>query len=173
MWDFRIAARPDRRDDTVKTTIGRVVDDPTPFIIFVNFLDASVKFSFRFETVSFPEFSDLGDDLLTVGVATAPFDAGVEAVHYRVNLQARGIVDSLVELISFQFDRRREEKAKTYAPNPTKLFARTSLENLDIEAMANTVRSSRNTCQSCANDSNFRSTKLCAGLRGVGSKKLI
>ena len=86
MGNFRIAARPDRRDDTVKTTIGRVVDNPAPFIILIHFFDPSVKFSLRFEAIALPELGDLGDDLFTVGVAAAPLHAGVEAVHYGVDL---------------------------------------------------------------------------------------
>jgi hypothetical protein len=59
-----------------------------------------------------------------------------------------------------------------YTPNSTQLFPWTSLENLDIEAMAHAMGSSSHTSQSRPNHGNFGSTKLCTWFRRVRGKKL-
>jgi hypothetical protein len=43
----------------------------------------------------FPEFGDLRDDLLSVGVSAGPFDRGVESIHNRVDLKSGSVVHSL------------------------------------------------------------------------------
>ena len=48
-----------------------------------------------------------------------------------------------------------DRRGGTYTPNPTQTFLLgTGLEDLHIEAMANTMRSRRDSCQTGSNDSN-------------------
>jgi len=83
-------------DDAVVAAEGRVIDDPAALVIFVDFLNWRVEVRFGFETIAFPERSYLGDDLLLVGVAACPPDGGVEPVHDAVDLEAGGVVYSLL-----------------------------------------------------------------------------
>jgi len=62
-----------------------------------------VEFGFRFEAVPFPELGDLGDDLLAVGVPSAPSDRGMETVHYGVDLETGGVVNSLIVRLVFDY----------------------------------------------------------------------
>ena len=61
----------------------------------------------------------------------------------------------------------------TYAPDTSQVFPRTCLEDLHIESMPNTMRSSRNTSQTSSNDGNLWSSKLRSRPWRVGRKKLI
>jgi len=61
----------------------------------------------------------------------------------------------------------------TYTPDPTKMLSRTGLEDLHIESMADTVRSSRNTSQPGSNDRDLWSTKLHSRLGGFGRQKFV
>jgi hypothetical protein len=45
----------------------------------------------------------LGDDLLAVGVPSAPSDRGLETVHYGVDLETGGVVNSLIVRLVFDY----------------------------------------------------------------------
>lgn len=59
--------------------------------------------------------------------------------------------------------------AATYSPDTTKVLARPSLEDHDIESMTNAVRGSSDTGQTSTNDSNSGSLELLTGPRWVRS----
>ena len=56
----------------------------------------------------------------------------------------------------------------TYTPDATEVGLRASFKDLDIEAMANAVRCSRDASQSGADDSNFGSSQLHTWPWGIG-----
>lgn len=73
MWSLRFTACPNGSDDSFVTPVRGIVDYPSAFFVLVDFVDFEIEACFFFEAVSFPEFGDLAEDLLTVGVATVPF----------------------------------------------------------------------------------------------------
>ena len=81
MGHFWITTRAYRGNDAVEATIGRVIDYPAALFVLIHFRDRGVKLGAFLQTVAFPEFGDLRNDLLAVGVALAPLNRWVEAIH--------------------------------------------------------------------------------------------
>ena len=59
---------------------------------FTDLGDSGIEGSFLFESIALPQFGDLTDDLLAVGISFPPFDGGMETIHDAVDLQAGGVV---------------------------------------------------------------------------------
>lgn len=57
---------------------------------------------------------------------------------------------------------------KAYTPNPTQVFPRSSLEDMNVESMADTMARSRHTRQSSSDDGDLRSTEIRTGLWRIG-----
>lgn len=80
--------------------MGWVIDDPSALLILVDAVDLVVELGALVELVKSPEVADLPDDLLLVRVALLPIDGGMEAVHERMDLEARGFVDALHTMLN-------------------------------------------------------------------------
>lgn len=90
-----VAAGADGGDQAVEAAVGRVVDDPAGLVVLVRLVDPEVEPGLVLEVVPAPELLGLVDDLLAVGISALPLDRGVESVHDGVDLEGRGVVDSL------------------------------------------------------------------------------
>ena len=60
--------------------------------VFIDLGDSGIGGSFLFEPIALPQFGDLADDLLAVGISFLTFDGGVETIHNAVDLQAGGVI---------------------------------------------------------------------------------
>lgn len=90
-WNLRITAGAYGDNDTVKLTMGNIIDDPFPAIVFIHSVDSGIEFCPLIQTILLPQFSELADDLLTVQVSGSPVDRWAELVGGRVSSYARGI----------------------------------------------------------------------------------
>lgn len=96
MRHLGLAAGANGGNQAVKGAQRRVVvDDPARLLVLLDALDLDAELGVLVQVVALPELLDLADDLLAVGIAALPLDGGVEAVHERVDLEARRVVDSL------------------------------------------------------------------------------
>jgi len=77
-----------------------MVDDPPSSLVFVHLDDRNAEFGLVFEAIAVPELGDLAYDLLTVGVAFAPFHRWMKAVQEAMNLEARRVVHFLSESLA-------------------------------------------------------------------------
>lgn len=90
-----ITAAPDGRYHSLETAIRWVIDDPASLPVLRDRRDTCVELCALLQTVALPQLSDLGNNLLAVGVSLAPLNRWVEAIHNRVYLKSRGIIHSL------------------------------------------------------------------------------
>lgn len=81
MRNFSLATRSNSYDEAVKAALGGVVDNPAALLITIDGFYFLVEPGLVFEVVATPELLDLAEDLVAVGVALFPADAGVEAIH--------------------------------------------------------------------------------------------
>lgn len=88
--------------------------------VFIGLGDSGIEGSFRFESIALPQFGDLTDDFLAVGISFPSFDGRVETIHDTVDLQAGGVV--------------------YFTEYATKSFTTTSLEDSAIESMTDAMR---------------------------------
>lgn len=156
MRNFGIAASTHASNDTLKSAVGWIVDDPATLSIFVDLLDFRFELRLLVQTVGTPDLGDLLYDLLTIGVPALPLNAWVESIpwaseqlcqhevindlHDGVYLKARGVVD--------------------FGPDTSQSLTAASFEDGNIEAMADAMRGRRHTGQAGANDSDSRATKI-------------
>lgn len=144
---FGVAAGSDGGDYAVEAAVGWVVDNPAALIVLIYLFHLCIECCLLVEMVLLPHLGDLVDNLLAVGVAAAPVDGGEEAVHERVDLEARGVVD--------------------LGPDAAESFAGAGFEEVDVEAMADTVGCGRDAGQTCSDDCNLRSAQCSAGSGGI------
>lgn len=78
---LRVATCADRRDDAFESAIARVVDYVSALVILQNLVHFCIEASLLVQLVGFPNFSDLRDNLLTVGISALPVHGGEEAIH--------------------------------------------------------------------------------------------
>jgi hypothetical protein len=93
----------------------------------------------------------------------------MEAVHHRVDLEARGVVYSLK---SGQFQCLKLLKGITHTPNSTKPISPLFLKKLDVEAMTDTVGRAGHTSDTCADIAIRERLSLEFGGGGVGDRSL-
>ena len=92
---LRLAASSNRSNYALKSSIGGVIDDPSAVFVFKYPVDLGVELRLCVQAIALPELPDLADDLLAVWISTLPLHRRVESKHERVDLEARGVVDSL------------------------------------------------------------------------------
>lgn len=112
-------------DETFKLSMLGMVDDPSAIVVLVHALDPDLELGNLVQAIPPPQLLDLVQDLLAVRVASTPTDRRVEAVHGRVDLQAGRVVDG--------------------GPDAAQVPTRAGLEDDDVEAVADAVRSGRHT----------------------------
>lgn len=96
MGYFRLPTSPNRGDYTFKPSIRSIVDNPEAMFIFIHLVDLGVELGPCVQVISLPELSDLANDLLTVGISAFPLHRRMEAVHERVDLKTRGVINPLI-----------------------------------------------------------------------------
>lgn len=94
-WGAGVSTGAYSGDDTVKFAVGFAVDNPASLFVLGHLVDRSVEGRARVKAITFPKLSYLLDNLLFVWVSASPLNRRMEAVHHRVDLEARGIVHSL------------------------------------------------------------------------------
>jgi hypothetical protein len=94
--------------------------------VLVYTLNPCVKHGLVFETVSFPERSDLGHNLLAIGIALVPMNRRMKTIHYGVDLETRRVVHS--------------------TPYSAQVLFRPSFKYAAVKPMAYNVRRSRDAC---------------------------
>jgi hypothetical protein len=127
VWHLGSSAGAYSSEYTIEAAIGRVIDDPTVLFVLVDLLYLGVESGLVFELVSVPKISDLLDDLRLLGVPSIPVDGRVEAVHKTVDLKTRCRVD--------------------IGPNSSDMVRTLRFEEDNVEAMTDTMTSSRNACK--------------------------
>jgi hypothetical protein len=98
VWHFRGAACTNGGNDTVESSLRRIVDNPSSLFL-VNLFHLCVESRALLQAVVVEELLHLGDNLFAVRVSFLPLDRGVETVHQGMDLQAGGVIDSLDELL--------------------------------------------------------------------------
>jgi hypothetical protein len=133
MRHLRSPTGTDGSEDTVEVAIRGFVDDPAVLLVFIDFGHTGW---FLFESISFPENSDLVDDLGLLWVTPVPIDRGIESIHDAIYLQTRRVV--------------------YVVPDATNMIRPIGFEEGHVEAMANTMAGCRHASQSSTDDSYLR-----------------
>lgn len=75
-------------DETIKRSIGRIVQNPSAFIILINLVDLGIEFGLALQSILLPKLAKLTEDLLSIRIPTCPLDRREESIHYGMNLEA-------------------------------------------------------------------------------------